>query len=501
MDNEKNRKDSQTEKINEILYDVRTAVDFYRMEYSENLTILFNDTGFFLIVHLFYEGYFMNDQKIHPQRYDSNRIFPKIEEIRNQPQDMMELYQERMVRGFTKDSKEIGIFSGLREFQFTIKKSSVLRHIQGIVKKICELWDQTEDKEIIYDVVCQIHKLCTNGRGDNGTYTLPDSVVTQLVQLMNPENIIKNFNSPIRVLDPQCGSGEMLIAAGRYLKEAELWGSEVARELRISAQILSIFSGRVIYDVEEDILREGVSGYYDIVLANPPFSNENVQCDPWRLPNELGHIKGKYNLLIVRSLQVLTMDGRAIIIVPDSFLFSSKKESIQIRRWILDRYGIEMILSLPGKTFDSNSSVRSSALIINNPLEGRSWHRPTEYILFYRLNAEPGSKENEEEYKELLRIRNQSSYYYNEWKKRLRDRQENQNNVFTPEDWDYPDFWFADYDVITANNCNLLPDYYKPMEKIQLQFEAPDQLLEELITDQEAILKCMYELREEIQKI
>lgn len=500
MDNEKNRKDSQTEKINEILHDVRTAVDFYRMEYSENLTILFNDTGFLLIVYLLYEGYFENEQKVRVQKEENRRHFPEYEEARDWTQKTVELYQEAIVLMFTQNTKKIKTFSGLREFQFTIKKSSVLRHIQGIVKKICELWDQTYDKEIIYDVVCQIHKLCLNGKGAGGSYTPPDSVVRQLMQLLDREDILKASDLPAAVLDPQCGSGEMLIAAGRYLKEAELWGSEDNEELQISAQILSIFSGIIIRDAEEDILRKGGRRRYDIVLLNPLFSNETVQYVPRDLPNELWNIRGKYNLLIVRSLMALNMEGRAAIIVPDSFLFSSRKESIQVRRWILHAYRIDMVVSLPEKTFDNHAAVRSSVLIISQPLRGINRQRIADHILFYRLNAEPGSKENEEEYKELLRIRNQD-YYYDEWLEGLENRQENQDNVPTPEGWNYSDFWFAGYDVIAANNYSLLPDQYKPMEKIRLQFESPDQLLEELITDQEDILKCMYELRKEIQKI
>ena len=489
------------EKIDKILRIFRTVIDFYRMEYSENLNVLFNETGFYLIMRLFYGGFFEKEQGISISGSNKYKLAIDFKELYGQSQEMMDVFLGSMVQEFEGNSKKRQMFSGLQGFQFTIKKSSVLRHILEITEEICELWEVTGDKDALYDMICQIHKLCTGSRADRDRYVLPESMVTQLLQLLNQEWGSGIFTLPIAVLDPQYGSGEMLIAAGRYLKYAELYGEENNEELRISAQILSIFAGLIIQDVKEDLLKEEMDRHYDVVLANPLFSNENVEDKVWNLSDDLWNIKGKYNLLIMRSLKALAPDGSAAIIVPDSFLFSSRNESKKVRRWILDTYSVDMILSLPEKTFDSNSAVRSSVLIIRNPYMRIEWRRVTDHILFYQMNAESESKENEEEFKELLRVRNQRDYYYREWHEKLQDFQENYSGVITPIDWSYPDFWFADYDVIGANDFNLLPDHYKPIEKVKLQFEAPDKLLEELIETQKEILSDMYELHEEIQKI
>ena len=489
------------DEIDKILRGFRTVIDFYRMEYSENLTVLFNETGFLLIMRLFYGGYFEKEQEMSASGSKKYKLAIDLKELHGQPQEMMDFFLDSMVQKFENASEENRIFSGLQGFQFTIRKSSVLRHILEITEEICELWEVTGDKDTLYDVIYRIHKLCTGSRADKGRYTLPENAITQILQVLNPEWGSGIFNLPIAVLDPQYGSGEMLIAAGRYLKDANLCGEESNEELRLSAQILSIFAGLIIQDVKENLLKGEMDRHYDVVLANPLFSNENVEDKVWDLPDDLWNIKGKYNLLIMRSIKALAPGGSAAIIVPDSFLFSSRNESKKVRRWILDSYNIDMILSLPERTFDSNSAVRSSVLIIRNPYMRIEWHRSTDHILFYQMNAEFGSEESEEEYEELRRVRNQRDYYYREWNEKLHDFQENYSDVITPSEWSYPDFWFADYELISANNYSLLPDHYKPIEKIELRFEAPDRLLEELIEAQEDLLKDMYELHEEIQKI
>ncbi|MBD5456817.1 MAG: N-6 DNA methylase [Lachnospiraceae bacterium] len=489
------------EKTDKILRGFRTVIDFYRMEYSENLTVLFNETGFLLIIRLFYGGYFEKEQEMSVSESNKYKLTVDLEKLHDQSQEMMDFFWDNMVRKFENDSEGNGKFSGLRGFQFTIRKSSVLRHMLEITEEICELWEVTGDKDALYDVICKIHKSCAGGREDKGRYTLPESVVAQILQLLNPEWESGIFPAPIAILDPQYGSGEMLIAAGRYLKHTELYGEESNEQLRISAQILSIFAGLTIHDVKEDFLKEASNWRYDLVVANPIFSNENVEDKLRELPDELWNIKGKYNLLIVRSLLALKVNGYAAIIVPDSFLFSSRNESKKIRRWILETYCLDMILSLPENMFDSNSTVRSSVLIIRNSFMRYVGQNYIDHILFYQMNADPGSRENEEEFKELLRIRNQRDYYYRQWREKLQDFQENYSDVITPIDWSYSNFWFADYDTVDTNKVILLPDHYRPIEKIKLQFEAPDKLLEELIGAQEDILDDMYELLREVQKI
>ena len=61
----------------------------------------------------------------------------------------------------------------------------------------------------------------------------------------------------------------------------------------------------------------------------------------------------------------LASGGMAVLVVPDSFLFSTKAEFVDIRRWMFTEYSIEAIVSLPKSTFHF-STVKSSVLLIKN---------------------------------------------------------------------------------------------------------------------------------------
>ena len=61
---------------------------------------------------------------------------------------------------------------------------------------------------------------------------------------------------------------------------------------------------------------------------------------------------------LIRSMQALNFDGKAMLIVPNSFLFANRTESMKVRKWLLQSYSLEAIISLPEDTF-MYSGVRS----------------------------------------------------------------------------------------------------------------------------------------------
>lgn len=299
--------------------------------------------------------------------------------------------------------------------------------------------------------------------------------------------------------DGEYGSGTMLLAAGKYLEKAELFGYEQDKRLRMSANILSILARKPIVTLDDNFLENGKTERFDFVLTNPLFQNDVVPEEVRRevLPQELWRVRGKHNLIVVRSLEALVENGWAAIVVPDSFLFSNKAETAFVRRWILNTYCVEGILSLPPKMFYRNTATRASVLLISNPFMKVEWmNGKTPYLFFYQWGDEVEPDQAGAELREIWTKRND---YFKQWTSQI--GRNSFGNVPVPGDWEFPNFWFADITTVENENWNLLPRHYQPMERQELRFEDPKELLQRMILEQEELIRDMYALGAEVDRL
>ena len=434
-------KEQYSEKI---IQEFRIVLDFYRMEYADDPVALFHEFGCLLI----------------QESGEKNGAYTD--------------------------------FAPLASYEYRITKNSVRKPLLQVVDDVKELWQEL-DADAVFEVVYAIHELCMKNSPQKGRFVLPGEVTGQLVRIIQAERNRDGLDPIASVFDPQYGSGEMLLRAYQDLKpkgngenEIAVYGIENDERLRLSGQILTYLAGVKIKTPKGEFLREPLRESFDLVLANPPFGNDNVAFDTSAVSAMTGmrRIRGRYHLALAGSLLTLKENGSAAVVVPDSFLFLTRKESVELRKWMMNTFQIEMILSLPEKTFYPSSVVRTSVVILNKPFL-RSWQGYTEYVLFYRMEGEPGSTQNEKEYEKLLKIKDDMYRYM--------DRR--------PKDPSDANFWFADYRAIEENEWSLLPEHYRPMERRELTFEAPEQLLKELIGDQKKLLDQMYRLLEEVEDL
>ncbi|MDY3919103.1 MAG: N-6 DNA methylase [Candidatus Limivivens sp.] len=516
MDEKWKEKYAKTEALEGILREYKTVMDFYRMDYSDDLTALFHDTGYLLLCELSEAGYFAcrsfgREQAVEDEAVSEVR--KAMQSLEDRSSEEILAYAESLEREFQRRTEQDPRFEKLQDFKIGIRKSSLLRQIFQVLEKLFGLEQKFQEPRVFYEVLRKIHELCANTRNDRSRYVLPERIVEQVARLLEAGMEENGEDRPVSIFDPQYGSGELLLDAGEFFKNAGLYGHEEEPGLRLSARILCLVSGAVIREEEEDFPEKEPGRRYQIVLANPPFGRESVPYAPSDLilPGGLRYLKEKYHLCLVRSLQALELNGSAALVVPESFLFSSTKESRAVREWILNTYDVEMILSLPEKTFYPRAAVRTAILLIRNPFMKSGWSERTEQVLFCRLQEkenggegeerETGERETAKSLEELLRVQSQRDYYFRRWQEELSRGFENFNGIRTPENWEFPHFWFADYRTIQDAGWNLLPDYYRPAGRLELRFEDPVQLLRELMEEQEQILKDMRELLEEVQRL
>ena len=141
------------------------------------------------------------------------------------------------------------------------------------------------------------------------------------------EGVLRIGSLPKNVLEPSCGTGNLL---NPIPKDFE--GRIVAIE--IIERYLNIARKRYknVEFILGDFLSQEINDKFDLILMNPPFSER----DP----------RSGCTLFIERAFELLSNRGRIVSVVSDYYLVNSEKR----KRWLFDK--IERIYWLPKMSFN-----------------------------------------------------------------------------------------------------------------------------------------------------
>lgn len=228
-----------------------------------------------------------------------------------------------------------------------------------------------------------------------GEFYTPAEVVRVCVEICDPQE-------GMRVYDPTCGSGGMLIQVRDYLREhgrqaanVSLFGQEKMGTTWSICKMNMLLHGIPDADIrQQDTLRDpqhkdesNELKRFDRVLANPPFSQNYIKKDikyPGRFPVWLPEKGKKADLMFVQHmLAVLTSDGKLATVMPHGVLFRGGEER-EVRRQFIERGVLEAVIGLPANLFygtgipacilvlnKAGSATRQHALFINADREYR----------------------------------------------------------------------------------------------------------------------------------
>lgn len=215
-----------------------------------------------------------------------------------------------------------------------------------------------------------------------GEFYTPKEVVELLVKILDPKE-------GMRVCDPACGSGGMLIQTVQHLKDkgqnpknTSLYGHEINVGTWAICKMNLLLHGLKNAKIERtDTLRDpklliqGQLMKFDIVIANPPFSLKNwgyeqAQNDAYRRFRFGIPPKGYADYAFVQHmLASIHTSGKVGIVLPHGALFRSGAEG-KIRKGIVEEDLIEAVIGLPPKLF-YGTSIPACLLVLNKnkPLE------------------------------------------------------------------------------------------------------------------------------------
>ena len=166
-------------------------------------------------------------------------------------------------------------------------------------------------------------------------YPTPDSVCDKLVSLAG----IKEDDL---VLEPSAGQGAIIKAIKRVFPKKDVQWCEL---MDINQNVLFKLQDKQTF-ICPDFLDTNLKNYFNKVIANPPFQNNQ----------DILHIQKMYD--------VLKKGGRLVSISSSHWRLSNNKKETEFRKW-LEKVGAE-IKSLPAGAFkESGTNIETLIIVIN----------------------------------------------------------------------------------------------------------------------------------------
>ncbi len=181
-----------------------------------------------------------------------------------------------------------------------------------------------------------------------------------------------------RVYDPCFGAGNFLVAAWRQAEASraestrygpllEVAGSEINAGVYLVGVLRLLLAGVAAprLALGDSLERETPSGRqgFDVVLADPPF-RAKFSREPLRYPHFPIPSSDSVGLFIQHTLAQLKPLGRAVIVVPEGFLFTAGAAR-DLRRTLIERGQVEAVIGLPAGVYAPYTGVKISLLLLN----------------------------------------------------------------------------------------------------------------------------------------
>lgn len=236
-----------------------------------------------------------------------------------------------------------------------------------------------------------------------GEFYTPKEVVKLLVEILDPKE-------KMRICDPACGSGGMLIQSvihlrekGQNIKDISLSGQEINVGTWAICKMNLLLHGLKDPKVHigdtlgsPKMLEKGKLSLFDIVIANPPFSlkywdYEKAQNDPYKRFKFGVPPKGYADYAFVQHMiATVNHKGKVGVVLPLGILFRGGAEG-RIRKGMLEENLIEAVIGLPSKLF-YGAGIPACLFIINKE---KPKERKGKVLFIYGANDyQEGKKQN-----------------------------------------------------------------------------------------------------------
>ncbi|MBW8050331.1 MAG: N-6 DNA methylase [Cytophagales bacterium] len=319
-------------------------------------------------------------------------------------------------------------------------------NLREVVNHIDELRFRThaEKHEMSHLYEGKIKNMGNAGR-NGGEYYTPRPLIKTIVKVVAPE--IGNT-----IYDGAVGSAGFLVESFDYLtKSKKLSTSDVTtlqkktfygKEKKSLAYIIGIMN-MILHGVEApnivhtNTLTENLADIqekdrYDVVLANPPFGGKERAEVQQNFPIKTGETA---SLFLQHFVKILKADGKAGVVIKNTFLSNTDNASISLRKLLLENCNLHTVLDLPGGTF-TGAGVKTVVLFFE---KGSSTKKTWFYQLNLNRNLGKTDPLNEKDLADFVALQKTQVESENSWAVNIKDIDQNTfdlsaKNPNTPEE-------------------------------------------------------------------
>ncbi|WP_425364664.1 N-6 DNA methylase [Candidatus Tisiphia endosymbiont of Mystacides longicornis] len=300
----------------------------------------------------------------------------------------------------------------LRWSSFSQKKGNELyQYVKDVVwikinKKYGDIFSEAfpiNSPDIFEEIICELSKLNLTAsdsdvNGDAFEYFLKNAYqgikIKDLGEYFTPRNIVRTMISMVNpkigetIYDPFCGTGGFLIEAFRYLKirtsfndemqnilrKKTIYGSEITINARIAKMNMILFGDGHSNIKKQDTLSDYVNQKYDIVITNPPYSQQTRFGYLYPIQSNNGDA-----ICPLHCFEALKLGGRGCLLVKENFVSDGGNVG-KVREYIFNNSSNVSIVSLPRKLFEPYTPTKTSIIYFEK-------NRKISDTFFFAINA------------------------------------------------------------------------------------------------------------------
>lgn len=117
---------------------------------------------------------------------------------------------------------------------------------------------------------------------------------------------------------------------------------------------------------------------FDVILMNPPYGGHEDKSIQSFFPDDLASSETA-DLFLSVIMYRLKKNGRAVVVVPDGFLFGLDNAKVNIKKKLISQFNLHTVVRLPGPVFSPYTSITTNLLFFDNT-------RTTTETWFYRVD-------------------------------------------------------------------------------------------------------------------
>lgn len=385
------------------------------------------------------------------------------------------------------------------------------RLLTEAVKKIDEIYQELAQESRFIDAQGDLYEyllkeLSTSGK--NGQFRTPPHIIELIIELVQPQ--IGN-----KIADPACGTASFLLGAYKYIitrftseedwqedengfKRGTLADKLVDERMRKLLEEETFFG----FDIDPTMIRIGLmnlmmhgitkpqidykdtlsknynqDNFYDVVLANPPFTGS---IDTGDLNESFTVNTTKSELLFVeRIYKMLRVGGIAGMIVPQGVLFGSGKAFKEVRKILIESCELKAVIAMPSGVFKPYAGVATAILIFVKGGE-------TTDVWFYDMQSDGKSLDD----KRTDLTQPDGSRDYGDLHKIIAEYRRVEKN----RDRTLPHFLVPKAEIV-SNDYNLSLNKYKEEVYEEVVYKEPEVILENLEKLENEIQRGIQEIK------